>query len=472
MNADINVNGFLMRPWKIAADFALRPSRLFDLPLSGKGKLNADAAHVSNVDAALALGGNSADVRGSFGAPGEQLLWRVEGKQLAAVRKELMGTLSASGAVTGSMDMPRTSFEVDARGLGWTAAARSPLLAPPACCTPRAAPGWRRPARTASALSRPTPRASRAFNPAAFGDLLPGSVNASFDASGHAGADWRAALNLTIEPSTLANAPLWGYARLTADAARVERGHRSARGPQHPGRQGQLRQRVRHARLAGRRAPAGLVRRELWRRAARLGQAVRFGRGALAQRRAGRPEPQAVRPAPDQGGQGHGQRGLRPRRGRSAGRRYRTDRLHQRQHRGRQRPPAKCLSTRGAHVLRLTARGEAIDASGEVQGGFDSRRLERHRGRAAEQGPLRVHAAGAGRAAHHAARPRRASWACSSGGPHRCCDAVIKLPNGSLSVQSLEKTARTGPARARPRVCPSITWASSRPPCAPTSAAT
>ncbi|UUZ56417.1 hypothetical protein LP419_15165 [Massilia sp. H-1] len=160
-------------------------------------------------------------MRGSFGAPGEQLLWRVEGKQLAAVRKELMGTLSASGAVTGSMDMPRTSFEVDARGLGWTAAARSAGCLAPACCTPRAAPGWRRPARTASALEADAKGIARAFNPAAFGDLLPGSVNASFDASGHAGADWRAALNLTIEPSTLANAPLWGYARLTADAARV-----------------------------------------------------------------------------------------------------------------------------------------------------------------------------------------------------------------------------------------------------------
>ena len=48
-----------------------------------------------------------------------------------------------------------------------------------------------------------------------------GSINGSFDAGGRLGADWRGALNLTLQPSTLANAPLWGYAKLTADARHV-----------------------------------------------------------------------------------------------------------------------------------------------------------------------------------------------------------------------------------------------------------
>jgi translocation and assembly module TamB len=59
------------------------------------------------------------------------------------------------------------------------------------------------------------------FNPAAFGSPLPGSINGAFDASGRAGANWRGALNLALQPSTLASAPLWGHARLAADRQHV-----------------------------------------------------------------------------------------------------------------------------------------------------------------------------------------------------------------------------------------------------------
>ncbi len=73
INANINAAGVLSPAWKVNADFALRPSRLFDQPLSGRGKLAADDKHVSGVDATLSLGQNSVDLRGAFGAPGEKL---------------------------------------------------------------------------------------------------------------------------------------------------------------------------------------------------------------------------------------------------------------------------------------------------------------------------------------------------------------------------------------------------------------
>ncbi|MFL6672184.1 MAG: translocation/assembly module TamB domain-containing protein [Massilia sp.] len=217
INADIDASGALAPAWKVASRFALRPSRLFGQPLSGKGRLDANASHVSGVDATLALGQNAAELRGSFGAPGERLLWRVDARQLSAVRSDLYGAVSANGAVTGTMAAPRTSFEVDARGLGWVAAQRkasdSSLRA--------SGDAWLAGSGDRRALEVKASGAAQRFNPAAFGSPLPGSINGSFAASGRAGADWRAALELALQPSTLARAPLWGRAKLAADRQHV-----------------------------------------------------------------------------------------------------------------------------------------------------------------------------------------------------------------------------------------------------------
>lgn len=219
INAALNASGFMAPEWRLAADFALRPSRLFGQALSGKGKFNADAKHVSNVQATLALGNNSADIRGAFGAPGEKLLWRVDGRQLAALRDNLQGTVVANGAVTGTMAAPRTSFVVDARGLGWTNAAR-------------ASNAGTLQARGDAWLTAPAKDGSRSvevkaagsasqFNPAAFGSFLPGSINATFDGAGSLSKDWRGNLNLVLQPSTLGTSPLTGYAKLAADKRHV-----------------------------------------------------------------------------------------------------------------------------------------------------------------------------------------------------------------------------------------------------------
>ncbi|WP_229425424.1 hypothetical protein [Massilia sp. Se16.2.3] len=93
INALVNAKGVLAPAWKVNTDFTLRPSRLFDQPLSGRGKLAADAKHVSGVDADLALGQNTVNLKGSFGAPGESLAWHVDGRNLAALRSDLYGAL-------------------------------------------------------------------------------------------------------------------------------------------------------------------------------------------------------------------------------------------------------------------------------------------------------------------------------------------------------------------------------------------
>ncbi|MET0319267.1 MAG: translocation/assembly module TamB domain-containing protein [Duganella sp.] len=214
LNADINAAGSIAPDWKVAADFQVKPSKLFGQALTGNGKLNADAQHISGVDARLAMGQNAATVTGSFGAPGEQLRWKLDARQLAAVSADLLGAVNASGVVTGTMDAPRSSFDADARGLGLASAKR------PAADSVIHASGN---VAMAGQGANKTPELNmtgtvQRLNPAAFGAAQAGNINAAFTADARLSADWRAGLNLTLQPSTLSNSPLSGYAKLSANA--------------------------------------------------------------------------------------------------------------------------------------------------------------------------------------------------------------------------------------------------------------
>ncbi|MGX4642765.1 translocation/assembly module TamB domain-containing protein [Massilia sp. SYSU DXS3249] len=217
LNAVINASGVMAPAWKVTSDFALRPSRLFDQPLSGRGKLTADARHVSGVDATVSLGQNTVNLNGSFGAPGERMNWRVDGRQLAALRSDLYGAVVASGVVTGTMANPRTTFVADANGLGWVAAQRKANTSN----LHVSGEAWLAGKEGVRFVEGKASGNMARFNPAAFGSPLPGSINGNFDASGRSGADWRGALNLKLEESTLSKSPLWGHARLAADARHV-----------------------------------------------------------------------------------------------------------------------------------------------------------------------------------------------------------------------------------------------------------
>jgi translocation and assembly module TamB len=222
INAEINAAGSLAPQWQVAADFALRPSRLFDQPLSGKGKLDADAGapggvHVHDVNASLALGQNTVDLRGAFGKPGEKLAWRVDGRQLSSVRPDLYGALVANGVVSGTMEAPRTTKEDDARNLGWVANQRKNYNG----SLHASGEAWLSGAKDAKAVELKASGTMQKLNPAAFGSPFAGSINGAFDASGRTGANMGGSVNLTLQQSTLSNSPLWGVARLTADKRHV-----------------------------------------------------------------------------------------------------------------------------------------------------------------------------------------------------------------------------------------------------------
>ena len=437
INADINANGFMSPAWKLAADFALRPSRLFDQPLSGKGKFNADANHVSNVDATLALGANTANFRGSFGAKGEKLLWRMDGKQLAAVRKDLYGTIVATGAISGTMEAPRTTFEVDAKGLGWTPAAR----AANAGALRAAGEAWlSAPAKNGKRTVEASAKGNAAgFNPAAFGSFLPGSINGTFDAAGRLGADWRGTLNLALQPSTLANSPFWGHARIAADAQhvsnadidlhvgpnvatakgsfgagadvldwRIDAPQLQALGPNFGGA------------LRGSGSVSGTMEMPSL-KAALEGQNLKFSGQQLKTLRAsasvgsgrGAADPLVsdIEIAGFSSGEG--------------GQRLDTARL-------------QTTGTRGAHTLRFSGRNATADASGEVQGGWNAGAWTGTVAALQNKGPYAF--------ALQAPVPLRIAGAPGSGvmgllKPQTISlrGALVKLPNGTVSVESLDK---------------------------------
>lgn len=216
LNLDVRANGHVAPQWLANADFTVRPSKLLDQPLSGKGKLTADAAHFSGIDVQLALGKNTIAAKGNFGGAGEKLNWNVDARQLSALQGNLVGTLLASGVAQGTLQQPRSSFVADAKGLGLSTSKRP---APDSVIHASGDVGLTGPnkepdLKLAGSVQK--------LNPAAFGDLPVGNVNADFNGSARLTKDWRMALTLALRESTLQNAPLAGYAKLSATAKRVD----------------------------------------------------------------------------------------------------------------------------------------------------------------------------------------------------------------------------------------------------------
>ncbi|MFL6710351.1 MAG: translocation/assembly module TamB domain-containing protein [Massilia sp.] len=221
LNADIHAAGQLNPAWQVGANFTVRPSRLFKQPLSGKGKLDANAEHISNIDASLALGSNTVNLKGDFGGKGEQLAWQVDGRDLSAARSDLYGAVKANGIVSGTMAAPRTTFTVDANGLGWVPASRkldNGILHASGEAALAPASSSKDGKRSVDVKASGT---ARKFNPGAFGSPLPGSINGDFAVNGRAGGELRGSLDVKLQDSTLSNAPLWGTAKLTADQRHV-----------------------------------------------------------------------------------------------------------------------------------------------------------------------------------------------------------------------------------------------------------
>ncbi|WP_426168078.1 translocation/assembly module TamB domain-containing protein [Pseudoduganella sp. R-34] len=224
LNAELQASGKLAPDWRANADIVLQPSKLMGQPLSGSVKLAADAQHIASIDARLAYARNSATARGAFGAAGDKLEWQVDAEQLSVLDPQLQGSATASGTLDGGYQAPRTSFSAEARGLGY----QPPGGQRPAAPTPA-------PARADSVIRASGEAAlfgamdvklsgsAMRLNPASFGASVVGNVNADFDATLRASADWLANADIRLQPaSTLGNAALSGHAKFAAAPGRVQ----------------------------------------------------------------------------------------------------------------------------------------------------------------------------------------------------------------------------------------------------------
>ena len=434
INATVNAAGAIAPEWRVDADFAVKNSRLMNQALSGKGKLSADAKRISGIDADLALGQNTVALNGAFGGAGDRLTWRLDGRQLTAVRADLYGAVTANGVATGSMAAPRTTFEVNAQNLGWVAAQKKAgsgnLRA--------SGEAWLGGAEGARAVEVKASGATQRFNPAAFGSPLAGSINSTFSGSGRAGADWRGNVDLQVKDSTLSNSPFWGHARLSADRRHVS----NADVDLHVG-----------PNVVAAKGSFGAARDTLnWRidapQLAALGPdfgGVLRGSGTLS----GSADTPSLTASLE--GQNlklmnvHTVRALRASANLGAGRGAADPLVSDVQvtdyASGDTRVSSLRLQstgTRGAHTVRLSALGEAFDANAEIRGGFNRDTWKgtlaalQNRGRYAMnlQKPVPITVAGApGSGAMGLASPERIDLD----------GAVIALPTGSITVDTLTK---------------------------------
>jgi translocation and assembly module TamB len=210
INASANASGTLSAAWAVAADFALAKSRIGKHPLSGEGSFLLDAKRFSKVNATLALAQNKVELKGSFGGPGEELKWRVDAAQLGLLRKELSGSVRASGVVTGAMAAPRSSIELEAKSLAWGGHGGDTVL------TARGDAVY-----SAGAFDIKAAGSALRFDPASFGAPIAGAISGDFDVSARSGSAWRAAIKLGLQASTLGAGPLRGSAKLVLEANHV-----------------------------------------------------------------------------------------------------------------------------------------------------------------------------------------------------------------------------------------------------------
>lgn len=113
ISGEFDASGKLARNWQVALDFTLQPGTLLGAPLSGHGKLQADAARIANADIALQLANNSVMVKGNFGAPQDRLDWRLDARQLGALGPKFGGALQGEGSLGGSRAALQLGFALD-----------------------------------------------------------------------------------------------------------------------------------------------------------------------------------------------------------------------------------------------------------------------------------------------------------------------------------------------------------------------
>lgn len=113
----LSARGALAPALTVHADFALHDSLYNGLPLMGGGTLALAGARIMPSDVRLSIAGNHVQLRGSFGAAGDRLLFHVNAPALERLGFGMAGTARADGDVTGSFAHPSVVASYQANGV-------------------------------------------------------------------------------------------------------------------------------------------------------------------------------------------------------------------------------------------------------------------------------------------------------------------------------------------------------------------
>ncbi|WP_338910920.1 translocation/assembly module TamB domain-containing protein [Mycetohabitans rhizoxinica] len=113
----LNAKGALTPTLTVRADFALHDSVYNGLPLSGGGTLALAGTRIMPSDVRVSVAGNDIQLRGSFGAAGDRLLFHVDAPALERLGFGMAGAAHANGDVTGSLAHPNVVASYQANGV-------------------------------------------------------------------------------------------------------------------------------------------------------------------------------------------------------------------------------------------------------------------------------------------------------------------------------------------------------------------
>ncbi|HEY4802269.1 MAG TPA: translocation/assembly module TamB domain-containing protein, partial [Paraburkholderia sp.] len=114
VNGTLNASGTLAPTFTTRAEFKLGPSVYDDLPLTGQGLIQLAGSRILPSRANLSVAGNTVDLQGSFGAPGDRLRFSVDAPQLDRLGFGIAGQLAANGDLTGTFAHPDVSLDYKA----------------------------------------------------------------------------------------------------------------------------------------------------------------------------------------------------------------------------------------------------------------------------------------------------------------------------------------------------------------------
>jgi translocation and assembly module TamB len=117
INADFSATGEIAPVLGVALDFAVHESEYAGLPMTGGGKVRLAGERLLPSEAALNMAGNQANLRGSFGARGDQLRLAVDAPQLERLKFGVAGKLRLDATITGTLKKPEVVADYNAQAL-------------------------------------------------------------------------------------------------------------------------------------------------------------------------------------------------------------------------------------------------------------------------------------------------------------------------------------------------------------------